>query len=112
MTELTARQRAALHGRLRQDYQEAVAEVRAELQRHGLGRHAELAGQVYDAGDASVADVLADLEVEMAQRHTARLRSVENVFAAVRDGHDGYMRGLRKGDCVPALAGPAGGAAR
>ena len=89
MVELTARQRAELHGRLHEEYEIRVAEVRAELHQHGLGQHAELTGQVFDAGDASVADLLADLEIDLAQRHTERLRELERALTAVRDGRYG-----------------------
>lgn len=68
-------------GELRQDLERRrallVDEIRDELSRSGEQRYVDLAGQVADAGEASVADLLVDVDNAMAVRDIRELREVE-----------------------------------
>lgn len=77
ITEALARRRAEL-----------CAEIRAELERSGHEHHADLAGEVSDAGDSSVADMLLDRDIAIIRRQVEELAGVET--AQQRIGSDTF----------------------
>lgn len=56
---------------------ELAAEIRGELERSGQAHFADLAGEVADAGDASVADMLIDHDIALIRRQVEELTRVE-----------------------------------
>lgn len=92
MANLTDDQLAQLKAALQQRYLELREEIRSELERSGNQHYADLAGSVADPGDASVADLLVDLNANLVDRQVNEIREVE---AALK-----RLAGLDFGDCV------------
>ena len=84
MAALTKQQLAHLGCVLAERQQMLVGEVRAMLEQSGNETYLELAGSVTDAGDESVADVLADLGAAQIHRHVQELRDVEAAQVRLR----------------------------
>ena len=66
--------------RLRQD-------IREELTRTGDEQHAILAGQVHDAGEESVADMLTEINAAVLSNSIKALREVEAAQLRLADGN-------------------------
>lgn len=66
------------------------AEIREALQASGEERHRELAGVVHDAGDDSVADLLADVNIKGLDRDAHELDAIAAALASMQRG--GYGR--------------------
>jgi len=64
-------------------------ELRELLHASGDERYKELAGMVADLGDASVADLLADIDTAIADRHVHELREIEVARARLASGDFG-----------------------
>jgi DnaK suppressor protein len=92
MAQLTEDQIAQLKTRLQDLYKKLWDEVRVELERSGNEGYAELAGPTPDPGDSSVADMLADLDIGLADRQMSEMREVEAALKRVAD--------LDFGDCA------------
>jgi RNA polymerase-binding protein DksA len=60
-------------------------EIRAGLLRSEEEHYRDLAGMVSDAGDESVADMLADIEIAAVDRDVGELREVESALARIRE---------------------------
>jgi DnaK suppressor protein len=58
-------------------------EIREGLLRSDQAHHKDLAGMVSDAGDESVANMLADADVVAVDRDVRELREVENALARI-----------------------------
>lgn len=70
------------------------AEIRMELERAGHQHFADLAGEVADAGDASVADLLVDQDIAVVRRQVEELTLVEAAQKRLDDAGFGVC-----GDC-------------
>lgn len=92
MSKLTDEQLSQLKAVLQQRYLELREEVRGELERSGNQHYVDLAGSVADPGDASVADMLLDLDAAITDRQVNEIREVE---AALR-----RLAELDFGDCI------------
>lgn len=97
--ELTVQQRDLL----RESLQTRRAELRRAVE-HDLANADDenlntLAGEVRDAGDEALADLLADMNLDHLQRETQELHRVENALAAMDRGH--YGRCEECGDGIP-----------
>ncbi len=77
MDGLTDGQREELGERLRLRWAELIGDIRAQLLRSDEESYVELAGQVHDAAEMSVADLLADVNLAAADREIDELREVE-----------------------------------
>ena len=97
--ELTPRQLEELRQKLQARRAELKTLIREELLKADAEQYGELAGQVHDAEEASVADMLVDLNLATIEHHVAELRQVEEALARMRDG--GY------GVCID-CGGPVG----
>jgi len=64
---------------------ELRSEISAELERSGHAHFADLAGEVADAGDASVADMLVDHDIAIIRRQVEELTQVETAQAKLAD---------------------------
>jgi len=74
-------------------------EIRGELLQSEHAHYRDLAGMVSDAGDESVASMLADLDAAFIDRHVCELRRVEAARDRLKDGTYG-----RCTDCSEAIA--------
>jgi RNA polymerase-binding transcription factor DksA len=89
---LTPQQLSQLKKKLDDRYQILLTEVRAELDTNGKQNLEGLNAGTGDAGDESVADLLADLGATMVDRQVQELREIE----AARD----RMRNGSYGECI------------
>jgi RNA polymerase-binding protein DksA len=92
MAKLTDDQLAQLKAVLQQRYLELREEIRSELERSGNQHYADLAGSVADPGDASVADLLVDLNANLVDRQVNEIREVEATLKRLAE--------LDFGDCI------------
>ena len=92
MAKLTDDQLAQLKAALQQRYLELREEIRSELERSGNQHYADLAGSVADPGDASVADMLVDLNANLVDRQVNEIREVEATLKRLAE--------LDFGDCI------------
>lgn len=77
MSTLTAAQKQEIAAALAARRAQLAAEIRSELERSGNEHFADLAGEVTDAGDASVADMLIDHDIAIVQRQVEELTQIE-----------------------------------
>jgi len=80
---LNASQKQQITAALDARQAELAAEIRSELERSGHEHFADLAGEVADAGDASVADMLIDHDIAVIRRQVEELTQVEAAMARV-----------------------------
>jgi len=64
-------------------------QIRDELLKADEEHYSELAGQVHDPEEASVADMLVDLNLTTIEMHVRELREVEDALARIREGEYG-----------------------
>lgn len=86
MATLTKQQLAKLSHALKERHAVLVDQVRAMLVQSGHETYVDIAGRVTDTGDASVADMLADMGAAQIHRHVQELRGVEAAQAQMRAG--------------------------
>lgn len=89
MSALTSDQVQALAKRLRQRREQLRAELSRALLEMGDSNLQDIAGRVHDAGDESIAEVVAALKVGAAERETAELHQVESALERVRSDRYG-----------------------
>jgi DnaK suppressor protein len=77
---LTDQQLTALERRLRQRRAELQGEIHAELLQADAERYRELAEEVHDSGEESVADLLSDVDLAVLDRHVTELRDIEDAL--------------------------------
>ncbi|HEX8962437.1 MAG TPA: TraR/DksA family transcriptional regulator [Rhodocyclaceae bacterium] len=87
---LTREQLGRLQRELDDDYRRLLDEVRGELSATDDQQYAELVNRdPTDAGDASVADLLASLNLTTIDRHIAELRDIDAARGRMKDGSYG-----------------------
>ena len=64
-------------------------EIRLELLESDDQHHIDLAGQVYDRGEASVADLLVDLQFASLDRHVQEIRDIDAALIRIAAGNYG-----------------------
>ncbi len=84
--ELTQEQIKELADRLEARRSELLALIREELLRSDQEHYRDLAGQVHDSAEESVADLLSDLDLAVIDHHLAELREVEAALQRMRSG--------------------------
>lgn len=77
MSELSTIQKQQIADTLANRRAELCAEIRSELERSGHEHFADLAGEVADAGDSSVADMLVDQDIAIIRRQVEELAQIE-----------------------------------
>jgi RNA polymerase-binding protein DksA len=77
MNHLTEAQLTALKQQLLEARQQLRSEIRDELLKSDEEQYGDLAGQVHDPADESVADLLVDTNIAMVSRFIGELREVE-----------------------------------
>ena len=93
MPTLSDEQLGRIRGVLEDRRRALLEEVRDTLENTENQRYVDIIGRApADAGDASVSDELADLNLTMLDRHITELRSIEQTEQRMRDG--------TYGDCI------------
>jgi len=64
-------------------------EVRLELLKSDKQHFIDLAGRVHDCGDASVADLLVDLQLTSIDRHVQEIRDIDAALIRIATGNYG-----------------------
>ncbi len=77
MSTLSVTQKEQITASLNARRMQLCAEIQSELQRSGHEHFADLAGEVADAGDASVADMMVDHDIAIVRRQVEELTQVE-----------------------------------
>lgn len=86
---LTQQQTQTLHTAIEQRRKALLAEVHEDVERVRRDRREELAGAVADAGDESVATLIADLDHADLGRDLSELRAIEAARVRLGDGSYG-----------------------
>ncbi len=86
---LTADQRSCLAEQLRDRLARLKVEIGAELLKSDNEDYARLAGQVHDAEEESVADLLVDVAHAMVDLHINEVRAIEAAQRRIQDGSYG-----------------------
>ena len=73
-------------------------EIRLELLKTDDQSYIELAGKVHDIGEASVADLLVDLQLADIDRHIQEIRDIDSALLRIAGGAFGFC-----GDCRIAI---------
>lgn len=89
MTELTEEDISFLKQQLQNRRKQVREEIRAELIRSDEEHFIDLAGRVHDDGEASVADLLHDLNIANINRQIRELREVEHGLQRISMGSYG-----------------------
>jgi RNA polymerase-binding protein DksA len=74
---LTDEQVRMLRGRLKERFARLRGELSQELRASDEDTYIELAGRVHDAGEASVAELLKDLNLANVDRHIEEIRAID-----------------------------------
>ena len=97
-SSLSKQQIDELRRQLQRRLQQLKDEVREELLKTDQEQYIEIAGRVHDAEEASVADLLADMNLAMIDMHINRMREVEAALARIDQG--GYGICIDCGDDI------------
>lgn len=89
MNHLTKEQLANLKQQLVETRMQLQSEIREELLRSDGEQWGDLAGQVHDPGEESVADLLVDTNITMVGKSVAQLREVEEALQRINMGSYG-----------------------
>lgn len=89
MSHLTKEQLAELKETLDVQRRQLRQDIRDELLRTDEEQYGELAGQVHDSGDESVADLLSDINTAVIGQSIKALREVEAAQERMREGYYG-----------------------
>jgi RNA polymerase-binding transcription factor DksA len=89
MSHLSDEQLAELKHTLEGQRMQLRQDIRDELLRTDNEQYGELAGQVHDAGDESVADLLSDINTAVIGQSIKALREVEAAQERMREGYYG-----------------------
>lgn len=96
---LTEQQINDLNKRLRNDFMKLREVIRQELLNSDNEQYNELAGQVHDVVDESIADLLVDVNLAVIDQH---VREVEDIEAAlIRVSRGEYGSCIDCGDTIP-----------
>jgi len=83
---LTQAQLAELRGSLKARFDALREEVRQELIQSDDEQYVALAGSVWDPADASIADLLADVNLAVIDRHINEIRTTEAAMLRIARG--------------------------
>lgn len=99
MSHLTTEQLAQLRQQIEAERSRLRQDIREELTRRDGEQYATLAGQVHDAGEESVADLLSDINAAVLSNSIKALREVEAAQERLRQGT--YGRCEECGEAIP-----------
>lgn len=86
MNPLTPEQLQELKEELQRREAQVRGEIRLELLNSDEENYTELAGRVHDSGEASVADLLADLNISRIDRQVRHLREIAHAMQRMHMG--------------------------
>ena len=86
---LTQEQAKELRGAIEQRRSALLAELRKDVSRSREQQYGELAGPAPDPGDASVADLIADLDHAEVERDVGELRQLDAARSRIEEGSYG-----------------------
>lgn len=86
MAHLTPKQLQTLQRRLKERRVTLREEIRRELIRSDNESYIDLAGKVYDEGEASVADLLMDLNIATVDRQVREMHELEDALRLIQTG--------------------------
>ena len=86
MDQFTTTQNANLEQALQKMDRQMRGDLRAMLLQSGDEKYIDLAGQVHDLADESVADMLMDIDNALVGRHVQELREIEAARRRLADG--------------------------
>jgi len=86
MNHLTDKELNTMKARLGEERTRLRSLIREELLRNDAEQYGDLAGQVHDTGDESVADLLADVNISVVGRLIQELREVEAALERINMG--------------------------
>jgi DnaK suppressor protein len=89
MTTLTVEQLNDIKKRLDEHHQELREEIRQKLLQSDEEHYIDLAGNVHDAGEESVADMLADLDIATIDRQVNEIKQIEAARMRIATGNYG-----------------------
>jgi len=89
MTTLTSKQLNSIRKRLDERHKKLREEIRQELLRSDEERYIDIAGEVHDAGEESVADMLAELNIAMIDRQVSEIRQIDSAQMRIATGNYG-----------------------
>ena len=92
---LSDRQRIEFKQQLKQRYYELREEIRQQLINSDEEHFIDLAGQVHDLEEESVADLLVDLNLAMLDQHIAEIRAIDASLIQIANDSYGIC-----GDCT------------
>lgn len=110
MSHLSHEQLAELRQKIEAERSRLRQDIREELTRTDDEQHATLAGQVHDAGEESVADMLTEINTAVLGNSIKALREVEAAQQRLREGTYGTCEEC--GEAIPFLRLQAYPAAR
>lgn len=99
MSELTNEQRQTLLDQLQEERTSLRAELRTELLRSEQEAPAQVAGEVHDSGDESMADMLSDVNTQLMGQLIRQIREVEAAIQRVHGPEYGICEDC--GDEIP-----------
>ena len=85
-TTLSDQEMTELRKALQERAQALRSQVVQELLASGKERYVELAGLVHDRGDESVADLLADINLTIMDRHAGEMRDIDTALTRMNEG--------------------------
>jgi RNA polymerase-binding protein DksA len=86
---LTDDQIRTLRDQLDKRFYELREEISRELRSYDDATYIELAGQVQDPGDMSVADLLEDIQLADVDRHVEEIRAIDAAMLRIAEGRYG-----------------------
>ena len=110
MSQLSSEQLSQLHQQVNDERARLRQDIRNELTRRDDEQYASLAGQVHDAGEESVADLLSDVNAAIISHSIKELREIEAAQERLREGTYGTCEEC--GEAIPFARLPAYPAAR
>lgn len=99
MAILTPKQIQELEAQLKSRHAQVLGEIREELAQSGDQHYIDLSGRVFDLGDESVADMLADIEAAHIDRQVQEVRDIEAALVRIKAGEYGQCA-----DCGDGIA--------
>jgi RNA polymerase-binding transcription factor DksA len=78
-----------MHDRLELRFRELRELIRQELLSSDNEQYVDLAGRVHDTGDESVADLLADVNLAIIDRHVEEIRDIDAALLRIASGSYG-----------------------
>jgi len=88
----TERQLLEFKTRLKERFNDLREEIRLELLRSDEQHFIDLAGQVHDLEEESVADLLVDIDLAIVDMHVDEIRKIDRALMRIAEGQYGICR--------------------